>query len=137
MQNALFSLSAQTSDSTLFMGSGGEIWNWLQNLKEEVSYDLLSKGYLCQDETPGLGESEESKTTSWDIEWRHRAQLEARLREIVSAQDRLLDGTYGKCVECGEQIPDGRLRTDPAADLCLRCQQLVETDVPCNSSGQF
>lgn len=44
-------------------------------------------------------------------------QLEARLREIVDAQDRLLDGTYGKCVECGEQIAAGRLMADPAAPV--------------------
>ena len=128
MQNAVLSPSTQTPDSSLFMGNGGETWNWLQNLKEEVSRDLLGEGPLCRSEILGLREGEESKANVWDIEWFHRAQLEARLRQIVDAQDRLLDGTYGKCVECGQQIAVGRLIADPAAPLCLNCQKIGETD---------
>ncbi|HEU4794323.1 MAG TPA: TraR/DksA family transcriptional regulator, partial [Pyrinomonadaceae bacterium] len=101
-------------------------WNWLQSLKEEASLDLLREGPLCQSETLGLREGEESTANTGDIEWCHRAQLEARLREITDAQDRLLDGTYGKCVDCGDQISVGRLTADPAAYLCLACQKLVE-----------
>jgi DksA/TraR C4-type zinc finger protein len=116
------------SGNSPFIGSGGETWNWLQNLKQEVSRDLLGEGPLCRSEILGLREGEESKANAWEIEWRHRAQLEARLREIVDAQDRLLDGTYGKCVECGEQITAGRLMADPAAHLCLNCQRMGESD---------
>lgn len=128
MQNAFLIARAQPPDNSLFIGSGGEIWNWLQNLKEEVSRDLHGEGPLCKNEMLGLREGEESTANAWDIEWLHRAQLEARLREIIDAQDRLLDGTYGKCIECGEQITAGRLMADPAGYLCLDCQKLVETD---------
>jgi hypothetical protein len=128
MQNALLLPRTQSPGNSLFIGGAGETWNWLQNLKEEVSRDLLREGPLCQSEILGLREGEESKANAWDIEWFHRAQLEARLREIVDAQDRLLDGTYGKCVECGEQIAAGRLLADPAAPLCLNCQGIVESD---------
>jgi len=137
MENAVLLRSEKPLAHSPFIGSGCDIWNELQNLKEEVSLDLLREGPLCQSEILGLREGEESKANAWDIEWFHREQLEARLRYIIDAQDRLLDGTYGKCVECGEQIPTGRLRADPAADLCLRCQELVETDEPCKSSGLF
>lgn len=128
MQNAVLLTSSQPLDNSPFTGSGGATWNWLQDLKEEVSRDLLAEGPLCQNEILGLREGEESKANTWDIEWLHRAQLEARLREINDAQDRLLDGTYGKCAECGEQITAGRLIADPAAYLCLECQRLVESD---------
>ena len=128
MQNALLLTSSQPRDNSPFIGSGGGTWNWLQDLKEEVSRDLLAEGPLCQNEILGLREGEESKANAWDIEWLHRAQLEARLREITDAQDRLLDGTYGKCAECGEQIAAGRLIADPAAYLCLECQKLAESD---------
>ena len=128
MQDALLLPRTQSPGNSPFGDSGGETWNWLQNLKEEVSCDLLQEGPLCRSEILGLREGEESKANAWDIEWLHRAQLEARLREIVDAQDRLLDGTYGKCVECGEQIAAGRLIADPAAHLCLTCQKIVESD---------
>jgi hypothetical protein len=127
MQDAFLRPRIQSPAHSPFVGSGGETWNWLQNLKEEVSRDLLAEGPLCRSEILGLREGEESKANAWDIEWRHRSQLEARLRQIVDAQDRLLDGTYGKCVECGEQIAAGRLMADPAAHLCLNCQKIVES----------
>ena len=128
MQDALLLPRTQSYGNPLFIGSAGETWNLLQNLKEEVSRDLLGEGPLCRSEILGLREGEESKANTWDIEWLHRAQLEARLREIVDAQDRLLDGTYGKCVDCGKQIAAGRLIADPAAHLCLNCQKIVESD---------
>ena len=128
MQVAPLLPPTQSTGNSPFIGSGGETWNWLQNLKEEVSCDLLGEGPLCRSEILGLREGEESKANASDIEWLHRAQLEARLREIVDAQDRLLDGIYGKCVECGEQIAAGRLMADPAAPLCLNCQGVIESD---------
>ena len=93
MQNALLLPRTQPRGNSPFIGSGGETWNWLQNLKEEVSRDLLAEGPLCRSEIPGLRQGEESQANAWDIEWLHRAQLEARLREIVDAQDRLFVGT--------------------------------------------
>lgn len=126
MESAVLLRSEEPLVHSPFIGSGCEIWNSLQNLKEEVSLDLLREGPLCQSEILGLREGEESTANTGDIEWCHRANLEARLREIIDAQDRLLDGTYGKCVDCGEQISSGRLMADPAAYLCLTCQKLVE-----------
>ncbi|HEX5886778.1 MAG TPA: TraR/DksA family transcriptional regulator [Pyrinomonadaceae bacterium] len=128
MQNAVLLPRTQSRGNSLFNDSAGEAWNRLQNLKEEVSGDLLGEGPLCRSDILGLREGEEANANAWDIEWLHRAQLEARLREIVDAQDRLLDGTYGKCVECGEQIAAGRLVADPAAHLCLDCQKMIESD---------
>ena len=46
MQNALLLPRAQPRDNSLFIGSGGETWNWLQNLKEEVSRDLLGESLV-------------------------------------------------------------------------------------------
>ena len=31
-------------------------------------------------------------------------------------------GTYGVCVECGGEIPEGRLRAIPDAERCVACQ---------------
>lgn len=126
MENAVLRRSEEPLAHSPFVGRGCEIWNSLQSLREEVSLDLLREGPLCQSEILGLREGEESTANTGDIEWGHRAQLEARLREINDAQDRLLDGTYGKCADCGEQIFVGRLMADPAAYLCLTCQKLVE-----------
>ena len=113
-----------------FVGSGGEIWEWLQAEKEEVCRDLLAEGPLCQSEARGLRESEAAEENDREIEWRHRGQLEARLRDVNDAQDRLLDGAYGLCIDCGKAIDGKRLQADPAASLCIDCQRIVDSE-PC------
>ena len=48
------------------------------------------------------------------------------LRQIESALVRLDEGVYGDCADCGEAIPLERLRVQPAALRCARCQEAVE-----------
>ena len=109
-----------------FVTSPGEIWESLQAEREEIGQDLLSEGPLCGCDAVGLLESEASEEYSREIRWRHRSQLEERLRDITDAQDRLTDGHYGRCAECAEEIGSKRLVADPAVRLCIACQRSVE-----------
>lgn len=43
------------------------------------------------------------------------------LQRIELAERRIKDGDYGYCVDCEEEIPDGRLAIDPMAEKCVRC----------------
>jgi RNA polymerase-binding transcription factor DksA len=52
------------------------------------------------------------------------------LREIEAAQERLREGTYGTCAECGEAIPVERLQAYPAARLCIADQERYEATHP-------
>lgn len=45
----------------------------------------------------------------------------AELRAINAALKRIEEGTYGECVNCGEEIPERRLEIIPHAALCTRC----------------
>ena len=45
-------------------------------------------------------------------------QLEARLREVKLALEKIDDGTYGKCKIDGEDIEIDRLEANPAATTC-------------------
>ena len=108
--------------------TGGEIWEWLQGEKEEIAHELLSEGPLCQTEMIGIEEAEASEESGREIEWRHRGQLEARLREINDAQDRLMGGAYGRCMDCGAEIGSQRLTADPATSLCITCQRNTESE---------
>lgn len=40
---------------------------------------------------------------------------------IASALNRMEDGRYGRCVECGEVIDTARLEAYPYADECIEC----------------
>ena len=53
------------------------------------------------------------------LRWRER---EARLRAALAAIDA---GTYGICVDCGAEIPEGRLRALPDSVRCVPCQRLA------------
>lgn len=52
--------------------------------------------------------------------------LESQLGEIDDALARLAAGSYGRCVDCGAQIPDARLEARPQAARCLDCQRRSE-----------
>lgn len=108
--------------------AGCEIWEWLQAEKEEVLREILSEGPLCQTPVSGVREPEASEENGREIEWRHRGQLEARLREINDAQDRLMDGAYGRCTDCGAEIDSRRLAADLATPLCIACQKSAEAE---------
>ncbi len=43
------------------------------------------------------------------------------LSQAEQALERLDDGTYGICVECGSAIPVARLEAIPYTKLCVKC----------------
>lgn len=59
----------------------------------------------------------------------HGQLIEAESRElgqIDEAIGRFNDGTYGKCCDCGKNIPLNRLRAVPYASDCIDCRRLRE-----------
>jgi len=46
--------------------------------------------------------------------------LQAQLNLVEGALQRIDDGTYGTCGECGEDISADRLEAIPAADRCIQ-----------------
>ena len=48
------------------------------------------------------------------------------LSQIESSLERIEDGTYGQCEECGVRIPKNRLKAIPYATLCIRCAEQQE-----------
>ncbi len=46
------------------------------------------------------------------------------LELVEDALARLDAGTFGRCLRCGAEIPEGRLEVLPWAAFCLKCQQL-------------
>ncbi len=51
-------------------------------------------------------------------------QRTRELQRIESALQRIKEDEYGFCLECGEDIPEARLRADTAALYCLACAKL-------------
>lgn len=82
-------------------GKSGYIWNRLHGEREDICEALL-------------------KDTGTYFEERQHV-LQARLRKVDDALDRLMSGSYGNCSTCGRGIDETRLDIDPALALCLDC----------------
>jgi DnaK suppressor protein len=50
------------------------------------------------------------------------------LRDVVSALQKIDEGSFGACERCGEPIADRRLDALPFARYCIDCQRLVEEE---------
>jgi DnaK suppressor protein len=51
-----------------------------------------------------------------------------KLHQIDDALDRIGEGTYGQCDECGVKIPKARLKVLPFAKFCVECQEKNERE---------
>jgi len=58
-----------------------------------------------------------------------QGNLEVILDEIDQALRKFEAGTYGKCEECGKEIPFERLEVRPQSTLCIQCKSKVEHSV--------
>ena len=48
------------------------------------------------------------------------------LQLIENALKRIVEGNYGKCQDCGEDIPEARLEVRPYAVYCVKCKTIRE-----------
>jgi DnaK suppressor protein len=88
------------------------------SLDEEVEeIAATSDNHLAETATATLGR---------EIDYTLGENSEQMLADIDAALRRIDDGTYGICVNCGEQIPVQRLEAYPAASLCIDCKRHAE-----------
>ncbi len=60
---------------------------------------------------------------------RTQAMLDVASRQrtaVLAALKRLDDGGYGRCLDCGRPVPEGRLEARPEAARCVQCQSNIE-----------
>lgn len=109
-----------------------------QDLLEEKRKDILARAQqtlsqdmtLDQDDLPDemdLASSEYLQSFTFRLRGREKVFLD----KIQKALDRIDEGTFGTCDECGEPIALKRLEARPETTLCIRCkedQERVERD---------
>lgn len=79
------------------------------------------ENWAFADEVDGIQASEQR-----EIGLATRQLLLGRVNRLAAALDRLNDGSYGICAECGEKIAAARLRALPEVHTCVRCQDFLE-----------
>ena len=74
---------------------------------------------------PEAGETAEADIQD-DIEFALIQMKAETLQKINEALERLEEGAYGNCFECGDEIAEPRLRALPFAVRCKDCEQARE-----------
>jgi RNA polymerase-binding transcription factor DksA len=77
---------------------------------------VLPAGELAELEAPAGG-------THREIADALTAAARSALRDVQDALERMRRGCYGRCVDCGGQIPVARLEVIPQVARCMACQR--------------
>jgi len=49
-----------------------------------------------------------------------------KLKLLEKSLDKINDGSYGECEECGEDIAEPRLEFEPTFSTCVLCAEILE-----------
>lgn len=98
--------------------------NWRLRLQQESRHSI--QRIRTSEPTGGdlLDRSVKDAHQAMDLLTRER--LDRTLRQIDAALQRLQVGSYGYCLETGEEIGIQRLLAWPLATLCVEAQELLE-----------
>jgi RNA polymerase-binding transcription factor DksA len=101
---------------------GEPIWQQLHDEREAICAALIKEYPDRNGQKKKLSERDVLLTINW-----HRDLLQARLRKIDDALDRLMSGSYGNCCKCGRWIEDTKLHFDPTIAYCCECWERLQT----------
>jgi DnaK suppressor protein len=100
-----------------------------QQLLLEISHAQDEQTQQAQDteDLPREPDADQSTDRS-DREVRHAEKLrdQHELAAVRAALQRMEDGSYGECTDCGKAIALERLKASPAAMRCIACQTKAE-----------
>ena len=110
-----------------------EYYNLLMSAREEVCGQIrqYSENALDVSNSDKRGVTTHMADISSD-NTRHEMELQLLsedgdvLKLIDAAIDRLHKGTYGRCLDCNQMIPEGRLQVRPYAIYCIKCKSKRE-----------
>ena len=60
------------------------------------------------------------------MQMRLRSREALYLKKVNEALERLKDGTFGECEDCGDQIENKRLQARPTTTQCMDCKETAE-----------
>jgi len=91
------------------------------NARRAISGDI----HVDPDDFP-----DEIDTASSEVNLQFTGRLREReqglLSKIDAALDKIEQGVYGQCSNCGEEIGVKRLKARPVAELCIECKSEQE-----------
>jgi DnaK suppressor protein len=102
----------------------GILSSWKRDLMEEVDRTMSH----MKDEAANPPDPNDRATleSEFALELRTRDRERKLIRKIDEALSRIVDGSYGYCIETGEPIGVKRLEARPVATLCIEAQERRE-----------
>jgi DnaK suppressor protein len=103
----------------------GEHKRLMQELREEIDQSRRETFAAVEG---GVGDSADEAVADLlsDLDAAEITRDLGDIRALEAALGRLAAGTYGRCEDCGTDIPVARLRAQPAAVRCVACQDVYE-----------
>ena len=102
--------------------------NMREKLLSEISGSFIPESLTASSEIGDLVDQagdERDRELSLLLTDRDKEKLFA----INEALEKLKEGSYGICEECGDKIGQGRLKVMPLAKYCVNCQSKIEKDM--------
>lgn|SRR5512142_2136321 len=99
----------------------GEVRNELENTGDQHRIDLLNS-------EPGDSGDESMANALADFNVTIVDRQVQGLRDIEAAFQRIKDGEYGVCTQCGDEVGFNRLMAYPTAKRCIVCQEQRERE---------
>jgi DnaK suppressor protein len=98
-----------------------------QRVAEALAHLQVEYSAAQADEIPEVGIADTASVTiDREVDLSIDRTASGVLREIDAALARIDDGTYGRCLRCGEPIGEKRLEAMPYATLCIECKRKEE-----------
>ncbi|MGE3608557.1 MAG: TraR/DksA family transcriptional regulator [Bacteriovoracaceae bacterium] len=89
--------------------------------EEEVFEGKLQPTSMEGDEVDIVSVEKENQ-----MDFRLKARNAVFLKKVRKSLQKIEDGTFGECEECGAEISHNRLLARPTADLCIHCKEAEE-----------
>jgi RNA polymerase-binding protein DksA len=107
----------------------GELDEQARELRGEITDAESAWAALQRDSGEGSGDDQADAGTK-TFEREHEMSLAANSRDLLAQVERALqrldNGIYGTCENCGNPIGKARLQAFPRATLCVTCKQREE-----------
>ena len=97
----------------------------LQRMAQERG-GLVSRADMAAEHDVRDFENRAQAISERDDEFAMNEHETAELGALDAALERLAEGLYGKCKDCGVPIPEARLAAYPTALRCIACQTVFE-----------
>jgi DnaK suppressor protein len=86
----------------------------------------VSRAEASAEHFTGHEDSQAQVTTAKDLEFALDAHETKELEAVEAALQRLENGSFGECTDCGAAISPARLSVAPDAARCFHCQEKAE-----------